>query len=321
MKITRLEKSQRELVLALDPVLMLDRLEMPGSLALVAAESETATGDELPVGLLIATKQSGQLTIDWLYVMPGHRMQGVGEQLLVTVFEHAAQTGIPRLCAYFNEEYGRREICNDEKAYFREHLFVEEQVLGGEWMTDVRTLAAQPPMRGQTEAAVAFRKLNVTQAEEAIGNLLSREYCETLYPVNPKERYFDPDLSFLLWDGETVRGGLLVQRMTRSVPYVKGQTIIREREEVLYPVLCCAPDDAGMQTLAAAACKSAFVRCDHGTEVRILLKNSRYAGGMNRLLPGQGVNNWLLCAQVKDYLYLQENDSRELGQRRLLQLG
>ena len=76
-----------------------------------------------------------------------------------------------------------------------------------------------------------------------------------------------------------------------------------------------------MQTLAAAACKSAFVRCDHGTEVRILLKNSRYAGGMNRLLPGQGVNNWLLCAQVKDYLYLQENDSRELGQRRLLQLG
>lgn len=322
MKITRLEKAQRELVLDLDPFLMMDRLELPGSFALVAAVTDAATGDELPVGLLIATRQEGQLTVDWLYVVGGHRMQGIGEQLLVAVFEYAAQTGIPRLCAYFNDEYGRREICNDEKAYFREHLFVEEQVLGGEWMTDIRTLAAQPKLCEKAAlAAVPFRKLNVTQAGVAIRNLLAREACETLYQIQAKERYFDPDLSFLLHDGEVVRGGLLVQRVARSVPCVRDQTIIRAREEVFYPVLCCAPDDADVEALVAAACRSALARYDHGTEVRILLKSSRYAGIMNHLLPGRNVRNWLLVAQVDDYLHLQEHDSGELGQRRLLQLG
>ncbi|MDD6038828.1 MAG: GNAT family N-acetyltransferase [bacterium] len=324
MRITCLDMAKRALVLDLDPLMMLDRLEFPASMALLATETDEMTQDALPVGLLIASMQDAQMTIDWLYVVPEKRMQGIGEQLLIEAYHFAARKGAVRLCAYFNEEYGRNQICADEKTYFFEHLFLKEQVLGGEWMTDIKTLEMQMNRCANevSEAdCVSFRTLSVSQASAAIVTLQEQEACEMLYPMDAQTRYYDPDLSVLLTDGTQVKGGLLIQCVERITPQIKANKIIRAKENVFYPVLCCAWNEQDAWKLMSASLKRAVAKYSYSTEVRVILKSNRYAAVLDRVLPGQRVNNSLLTAQIADYYGAKEKDERELGMRRLLQLG
>ncbi len=324
MRITRLERDQRGFVLDLDPLMMLDRLEFPNAFALLAIESDAQTKDDLPAGLLIASVQAELLVIDWLYVAAAHRMQGIGEQLLVAAFEYAAQKGIVRLGAYINDEYGRSDICAGQEHFFRERLFREKQPLGGEWLTDLQTLAMQPGLRtkAQTTAQTGtFRNLSVTQAGDVIAQLLRMEQCDTLYPMRAQERYFDPDASVVLSDQGKLCGGLLIQCVVRDTPRIKGGMIVRSRENILYPVLCCAPSDADARVLAAEALKAAALKYGTDTQVHVILKSDRYAGVMDDAWNRMRVNNRLLTARVEDYRSAKERDDRMLGTRRLLQLG
>lgn len=324
MRITRLEREQRGFILDLDPLMMLDRLEFPNAFALLAVGSDAHTKDDLPAGLLIASLQEELLVIDWLYVAAAHRMQGIGEQLLVAAFEYAVQKGIARLGVYINDEYGRSDICAGQEHFFRERLFCEKQLLGGEWLTDLQLLAMQPGLRtkAQTTAQTGvFRNLSVTQAGDVIAQLLRMERCDTLYPMRAQERYFDPDVSVVLSGHGTLCGGLLIQCVVRNTPRIKGGTIVRARENILYPVLCCAPSDEDARMLAAAALRAATLKYGADTQVHVILKSDRYAGVMDGAWNRLRVNNWLLTARVEDYRSAKERDERMLGTRRLLQLG
>ena len=325
MRITRLERDQRGFVLDLDPLMMMDRLEFPGAFALLAIESDEQTKDQLPAGLLIATAHEDLLVIDWLCVSAERRMQGIGEQLLVAAFEHAAKNDFVRIGVYMNDEYGRSDICAGEERFFRERLFREKQPLGGEWMIDIQALAMQLGLGNsmqETMKTVFFRRLSVSQANGAVTKLLRMDSCTTLYPIHAKERYYDPDLSVLLFDQEkNLIGGLLIQCVMRNTPRVKVGEIVRTREHVLYLVLCCAPSDDEVRVMATAALKAALMKFKTAAQVHVILKDDRYAGVLEEVLGRLRVNNWLLTAQVEDYRNAKERDERMLGTRRLLQLG
>lgn len=324
MRIARLAKAQRGLVLDLDPLMLLDRLEFPDTFALIAVETDAVTQENLPAGLLIASLREQEMMIEWLYVAPERRMQGIGEQLLIAAFECAQNMGVVHLCAYLNQEYGRGLVCAGEERYLREHLFYEERLLGGEWICDIRMLAMQNRLREKTvlsENIRSLRELGITKSMEAIADLQRMEACEMLYEVDAKKRYYDPELSYVLTDAAQVRAGMLIQCVERLVPQINGARIVRTKEHVYYPVLFCAQDAQDAQAILSAALRTAVAQCDHSAQVRVILKSSRYAELMNRILPGQRIDNKYLIASVDDYVHAWENDIQEISMRRLLQLG
>ncbi len=324
MRIARLAKAQRGLVLDLDPLMFLDRLEFPDTFALLAVETDAMTQENLPAGLLIASLREREMVIEWLYVAPERRMQGIGEQLLIAAYECAHNMGVAHLCAYLNQEYGRGLVCAGEERYLREHLFYEERQFGGEWICDIRMLAVQKGLREKTalsENIRSLRELGVTKSMEAIRDLQQMEACEMLYEVDAKKRCYDPELSYVLTGDGQVRAGLLIQCVERVVPQVDGIRIIRAKENVYYPVLFCAQGDQDAQALLSAALRTAVAQCDHSAQVRVILKSGRYTELMNRILPGQRIGNKYLIASVDDYVHAWENDMQEIRMRRLLQLG
>lgn len=324
MRIARLEKDQKGLVLDLDPLMMLDRLEFPGAAALIAIESDAQTEDDLPVGLLIATVHDDMLVVDWLYVAAAYRMQGIGEQLLVAAFEYALQQNVTRLGAYINDEYGRRDLCMGQEHFFKERLFGETQPLAGEWLTDIRTLALQPWLGQKLQTAAqtkTFREFGIAQMSDIVAQLLRLEQCETLYPMDAKKRCFDPDVSVVLFARGKLYGGLLIQCVVRNVPRIVEGKIVRAKENVLYPVLCCAPSVEAARVLAAAAWKAAGQKYGADTQVHVIMESDRYAGVMDETWNRLRVDNHLLIARVADYRGAKERDDRMLGTRRLLQLG
>ena len=324
MRIARLEKDQRALVLDLDPLMMMDRLDFPDAFALLAVQSDEKRREARPVGILIAEVHGELLVLDWLYVDMAHRMQGIGEQLLIAAFEYAAKNDITQLGAYRNNEYGRAEICPDDERYLREHLFYEERAFAGEWSGNLSLFMMQTGLGHKTQTSMKtthFRGLTQTQSEEILTKLLSVDQCRTLYPISAQQRYYDPDVSVILTDGNRLRGGLLIQRIERNVPRIVGKQILRTRENILYPVLCCAQSDAEVNCMAAAALKAALMKYEATAQLHIILKTDRYAGILQLIGKDFLVNNQMLIAQVDDYVHAEEQDAQMLSMRRILQLG
>ncbi len=324
MRIAQLEKDQRGLVLDLDPLMMMDRLDFPDAFALIAVESDQKTRAARPVGLLIAHRAQELLLIDWLYIEHAHRMRGIGEQLLIAAFEYAAGSKIERLGAYFNDEFGRDAICSGDRNYFDEHLFMETQLLAGEWHMDLQQLAVQTNLLRKIKTPLrveVLRNLRVEQANEVANQLLLAKQCETLYPIRKEAHFCDPDVSVILLDGDRLQGGLFVQCIERNAPRIERRAIIRTREHILYPMLCCAASDAEVAIMAAAALETALVKYKMNTQLHIILKDDRYAGLLKSVRSELRSSNQLMIARVADYTNSQGNDAQMLSNRRLLQLG
>lgn len=322
MKIARLTKEQKDFFLDMDPLMMLERLEFPGSFALVAIEQNKRTQRDIPAGLMICSQWKDRLVIEWLYIAIQYRTQGIGEQLLLAAFQTAKQQNLPMLCAYINKDYGRELICPDEELFFKERLFQQEQQLPGEWFTDLRTLSMQPFFKRKATSlpqVVSLRKLSATMVRDAIAALANAKGADMLYSVAGNSELFDSDLSFLIMDGNTVRAALLVQSVTRNLPEERNGVIVRVSEDILYPALFYAKSEPDVTALLFASLQAANEKYTPDTNVQVILTSSTYSRLLTAILPTDQIENKLLIANVDDF---EQIDLRlELQLRQLAQLG
>lgn len=304
MKISRMTREQKDFFLDMDPLLMMDRLDFPNTFALIATQQNEEAGEDILAGLMICSLQGRALIVEWLCVAAAYRMQGVGEQLLLSAFDMAAEGKLENICAYINDEYGRDLICAGQENYFRERLFEREQILPGEWLTDLRTLAAQPFFRRNPAAslqAVSLRKLSTTMIRDGVAKLAKMKEAAMLYAMNGSMDLFDADLSFFLLDGEKLCGGLLVQCVKRSLPDVHADIPVYLTENVLYPVLFCAKSESEASTLLLSSMKAATEKYALDTDVRVILKSNIYEKLCTYILPESRIHSKLLIADVSEY--------------------
>ncbi|MDD7643190.1 MAG: hypothetical protein PUK75_12095, partial [bacterium] len=206
--------------------------------------------------------------------------------------------------AYINDEYGRELICAGQENYFRERLFDREQILPGEWITDLRTLVSRPFFQQNPPAssqAVSLRKMSTSMIRDGMSTLAKMRESAMLYTLNGSMDLFDADLSFFLMDGEKLCGGLLVQCVKRSLPDVHADIPVYWTENVLYPVLFGARSEAAASTLLLSSMKAATKKYALDTDVHVILKSSIYEKLCTYILPEKRIHNKLLIADVSEY--------------------
>lgn len=303
MKILQLRRKDRELFLDMDPLFMMERLEFPGAFALAAVMEQEETGEDIPAGLVICMDTGSSIVIQWLCVAARYRRKGIGERLLAAVYDAAVQSGYTIVCAYINTEYGRELVCTGEEAYLRERLFKETRLLAGEWVTDIRTIQNASLLDGRTEKVnvMPLRALSPGRRLEALRFLAGRKYAVSLYPIEDNLEYLDADVSYLLYEGSRLTGGLLIQSIDRIITQLQGDTIRNCTEKVLYPVCMSIESATGMRTLLDAVLTEAGVKYAADSEVHILMKKGTYAPLMERILPNSRIDSKLLVASVEDY--------------------
>ena len=305
MKIGRLTKEQIEFFADMDPLLMLERLEFPNCFALAATETDMQTQEELPAGLMICAKSDERLIIEWIYVAPSYRMQGVGEQLLVAAFDIAKQLQLPEICAYVNREFGREMICPGEEEFLKDHLFDKEQQLPGEWLTDLQTLSEQNYFKQQKELlpfVTPLQQLTRAKLREALDSLATLEGAAMLYSAADAGAHLDEELSFLISAKGEIRGGILVQCISRNLYETACDTLVLAgKEQVLCPVYFCAQSEQEEKALLFAAMEAATKKYAPDTEVHIISRSNICDRLMHEVLPEGGTPSRLFIADVADY--------------------
>lgn len=305
MKIGRLTKEQIDFFADMDPLLMLERLEFPNCFALAATETDMQTREELPAGLMVCAKSDDRLIIEWIYVAPSYRMQGIGEQLLVAAFDIAKQQQLPEICAYVNREFGREMVCPGEEAFLGDHLFNKEQQLPGEWLTDLRTLSENPYFKQQKEQlpfVTPMQQLTRAKMREALDSLASLEGAAMLYSAAEAGAYLDEELSFLISAKGEIRGGILVQCISRNLYETVDDTLVQAgKEQVLCPVYFCAQSKQEEKALLLAVRQAAEKKYAPDTEVHIISRSNLCDRLMHEVLPEGGTPSRLLIADVAEY--------------------
>lgn len=298
MKISRLTREQRDYFLDMDPMMKMDWLDFPNAFALAATTQQN--GSDIPLGLMICSTQAHRLIIDWLCVSAAHRMQGIGEQLLLEAFSIARKSGLGVVAAYINEEYGRGLVCRDQEQYFMDRSFDSVHPLCGEWLMNLRTLAAQPffhqqkhqPDTGHVPQVVPLRKMSVAMIRDAVSDLQARPHTATLYDMDGTADYFDPDLSFFLMEDGQVSGGFLVQCIRRDA--------VTMTENILYPVLLHAETEQGIRALLFASLQAAVAKYDKDTDVHVVLTDWFYERACTHILPDRRISNKILISCIAD---------------------
>lgn len=306
MKILRLTKKDRELFLDMDPLLMMERLEFPGAFALAAVMEQKETDEDIPVGLVICLDTGKSIIVQWLCVAMKYRKQGVGEHLLAAVYNVAVQSDYATVCAYINTQYGRELVCTGEETYLRDRLFTETRTLAGEWVTDIRSLQNISILNGRTEAekvkVMPLKALLPAERREVLRLLSGRKYAASLYPVADNLEYLDMDVSFLLYEGDVLSGGLLIQNVERINMQLEEGVLRDYTENILYPVYICVESASGVKALLTAVRKAAGAKYAADSEVHILMNEGHYAPLMEYILPHSRIESKLLIASVEDYL-------------------
>lgn len=304
MRISRLTKEQREYVQSMDPLMIMERLEFPGSFALVAIAEDEKNKKDIPAGLMICTIQKKNIRIDWMFVAAEYRTQGVGEALLLQVLDAAIAGGFTTISAYFNEEYGRDLICSGEEKFFRERMFDEEHAMPGEWVTDVKSLAIQNISHKQPDEVPYIRSLQrvpVEVVKKGILSLAESEENDGLYDIVRARELFDRELSFLVLEKDRAVGGILVQHISTDYFDIQEGNIVKKTKETLYPVFWYGRNEQEERELLNAFVQAAKKKYSPDTDVHIVLTRNNQAEIMEELLPGQKINNKLLIADVQDF--------------------
>ena len=181
-KYVRIGREDLHFFVGLDPFEKLNLLYTPFGFALgVLADSKE---ELLPVGLLVGTAAEEMLTVEWLGIDPDYRFQGLGEQLLVRVFDMACDVHVEQIAAVFPLEYGKEKL-DGAKSYFAERLFTSGECIPA----DVKKLAAMDSALciytpGDVESAIDYDcSIVMTKDQKTAAALLVLNCRDVLIPV------------------------------------------------------------------------------------------------------------------------------------------
>lgn len=309
IKIVSITKEQKIYFMGMDPLMLMDRLDLAGMFALGAVSEDEKTHEVVPVGLMVCEEGRNCYRIHWLCVDVDYRTRGIGTELLTAVFEAAMRKEYPYVEAHVVQVPDREGFCSAEDHYLRDHLFGRRRELPGEWHTDIQRLSRTferiripegSTIRGLGELGLEERRLVLTK-------LVNLKHQTGRKCIWRHEELFDPYLSRICYRGGRVTGGLLVQKVAVTDPELRDGETIPSEEKVLYPIYLSSVGELDAVSLIADACREGKKRYPEHTKICVISHTEALRDFYDRLMPGCHVNSYKLIAEVKNYRQADEH--------------
>lgn len=211
MRILSLRKEEMEIFRWMDPANLLERLELPHYFALTGVLDD-------PVALLIASVKRTELAIEWVFVAPGYRRQGIATKLIHYV---KLRTKGRKLVIHF-ADHAPSVISRDEaESFFGSMWFAETDDEYVQWRITKKTILQNPIFKTGQPRPANVRKITELPAymrTSAVKELTTKQHSITAVTPPDIHKAFDPGISCaVLQEGEPV--GILLLKKTGSTIY------------------------------------------------------------------------------------------------------
>ncbi len=285
----RLEQRDAVYFRGLDPYEKLGILSMPYGFGIgVLEDSEKALE---PIGLMIGTASEERITIEWLVVEPGHQFEGIGEQLVVTVFEMAQGGSIPEVAAALSPEFEKEKLTGGARSYFEERLFTRAEELGPDGYYQLAELAMSKVAKAEVdeEAFKPLADMTSTQARDCLENLGLRD--SALFTFSPEivKNHLEADLSLVAMNGTKLEAALLVAKY----------------EDLLCPVYYYAKSEDLGDAIIGAAIQTAIAKYGKGQDVLFMNRQPESIELVEKVA-GPQERGALLFASVKEFENIED---------------
>ncbi len=283
----------------IDPFFKLEWVDMPGSFALAALDENVEKKELNKAGLIVCSCKEDMFIIEWIYVAPEYRCQGIAENLLSLVFEYAIKKGKSFVGARFLE-YENDNSMLRSRAFFEERLFYSKKELPGEWMIDLETLSKNAVEDGNSSdyEIMPLRMLSEDEQEKLMENLDSAK-IPSLYSIKGHENTLEADVSVVLKRRDKIVGTLFVKAVSTSLNDLQQNSV--DKIYTLYPVLFYIQSPKMALYLIEEAIRRAAARFPKDTVVRFVLREIDASDLINRFCPEGKIDTTLLIASTSDY--------------------
>ena len=203
---------------SLDPLGLLERLEMPGYVAFGVTKRKIGQ-KKVPIGLAMYTEQDNTIILEWLYVAEEYRGRGIGEHLLSLLFEIAVSKHILLVGAFLPYTEDRNKLCAGIEGYLSERYFYSNITVPGEWEAPLLMLGSSPVIKTKVPSdkrigrVMPLKDLSTAQIRSLFKMLDNNDKAYKLYPLSEKQSIIDMDVSYVCLDDKQLYGAFLYQKV------------------------------------------------------------------------------------------------------------
>lgn len=311
IKLISLTSKDKIYFMGLDPLMLMDRMDLVGVRALGAlSEPEDGSGSS-PVGLMLFSENSRGYCIHWICVSTDYRAHGVGSRMLAAIFDMSVKKNYKIVEAYFNQVRDRERLCSLEVGYFASHLFTKRRSMPGEWHTTIGALADTVKALNipKNTSIIPLSQLDVVEGRNALKMLSKNKHAVAMNDVAKHRAEYDADVSMLIYADGYVTEGILVQAIEVTEPeFVDGQ-LRPSGDYVLYPVLLTTGNKLNSIRLIERAVLAACGKYPSSTKLCVINTTPSLNELCNRLMPGCHIDSYRLIASVSEYTRNNEDDT------------
>ena len=213
--------------------------------------------------------------------------QGLGEQMLLKIFDIADKGDIPTVVALLGNDVFREQFSKNADVYFVDRLFEKVEASSGWSFMSLETMGKSEYLSDHSRGLpkpVSLSSLNSTTITRILEELLSMPESESLLPSAGLKSLLDMDLSFVFMDNDDPCGALL----------------ILQNDGFLMPVMLYAESDREVESLVKHSYNAALSK--YGKEQNIFIMTSTgQADHIHKQLLGQNSTGMALFADIADY--------------------
>lgn len=210
MKIYSVRKEEMDIFRWMDPMRMLDRLDLPHYFALTYVLDD-------PIALLIASVKRNEVAVEWVFVAPGYRRLNVATEMIKYV---ADRTNGRKLIAHFATDSRKKNV---ETGPFLENTrFIQTKEDYLRWRIGQREISQKPLFQSSKPKSSNIRRMSelpTYMRMTALRLLDDRQYAITALTPPDVNVAYDPKLScVVLEDGEPAAVLLLKRSGSQVYP-------------------------------------------------------------------------------------------------------
>lgn len=303
IKLISLTSKDKIYFTGLDPLMLMDRMDLVGFRALGAFSVPEDGLESTPAGLILFSESSRGYCIHWLCVSTENCAHGIGSKMLAAIFDMSVKKNYKIVEAYFNQLRDRERLCSLEMGYFANHLFTRKKSVPGEWHTTIGALADTLKTLNVPKniSIIPLSHLDAVERRNALKMLSSNKNVAAMNDVGKHLCEYDEDLSMLIYSKGYVTEGFLVQAIEVTEPeFVEGQ-LRPSGEYVLYPVLLTTGNKLNSIRLIEKAVLAACRKYPSSTKLCVINTTPSLNELCNHLMPGCHIHSYRLMANVSEY--------------------
>lgn len=294
IKIVSISKDEKAYFTSLDPLFLMDRMDLGGCLALAAIEEDKPGDIAKPAGIMIFSEGRDSYCINWLYVSQEYRLAGVGNLLINKLFELSKARGFLRLEAYFNLVPDREKVWQEQDKYFAERLFTKRKDMPGEWHSCIGDLDDSfQPIKISDKGVVVLSSLAEKERFRALTQLNKMEHQLALFGIKGFETNFDTDISMVLIEDGLIRGGFLLQTLSVTGAEIENRIII--------PVFLAGAGKRPTVAMIKKSVQAAAKKYPKDTKIQVICHTKVMSEFLDKLMPDCHIEAFKLWASVDEY--------------------